>query len=519
MPVDPDLVILEGWEKYGRPIVGESRAAAAAIMNNGIWSGFYATSLSDCRLLPARVGTGAMLETRDSSAGGPYMNFPTTYGRCIGGCHMEVQLLSGYAAVVAFSNLDAGNANNWTVGVYIDRSTGEIQLRRGFYNATILETAPNLLVDDSVYCIEWDICPKSSGGYAKVWVDKVLVIDYTGDTAGEPANGITGIIVAPYFCPVDHNYFWLYTSDVDNGEEPALTQPLIYTDFPDALDGTPDSVPTQGILGYGDRTGNTVSSNDDTIYLMEAVANVSGTLDEIGWRQSATNATAKWKICIYSDASGSPDSLLGSSVEQTGFLPSQWMFAALQTPVAIVEGTSYWIGVHHNANTTADRGPADIMGMADGQTYESGLTDPAVAAPQTNSHSIVGKLSGIGATDHVKFMGCTQIDENAQPYTVLDAAAEQDLFTFPTFPVAPTTIYGVQMSALMQKTEAGAVTADLDILSDATTGNGDNPAQAISSGGFAWMLSFFKNDPDGDVAWVKAQLDAAKYGYSVDSLV
>jgi hypothetical protein len=92
---------------------------------------------------------------------------------------------------------------------------------------------------------------------------------------------------------------------------------------------------------------------------------------------------------------------------------------------------------------------------------------------------------------------------------------QEDLFNPPAIPGTPTGVHHVSVKAFGYRTDAGARTVDLRIKSGASTYSGSYAGQTPNALTPSWMTTDFRKDPNGNIAWTKANLDASKFGYKL----
>ena len=90
------------------------------------------------------------------------------------------------------------------------------------------------------------------------------------------------------------------------------------------------------------------------------------------------DSTTKFKVVIYSDnGSNLPNALLATSDEYVGWTNGSWMSVVFQTPLAVTNGTKYWIG--HIIDTQKNHGCEVNAGYTykyKSTTYSSGPVTP-----------------------------------------------------------------------------------------------------------------------------------------------
>jgi len=488
---EPDYEFMDGFDKYG--IIGTD--FGIALIDDNEWSSTGGT----LNIAAALVGNGTCLAAGST---GPSVSktLPSNYARCIGGVTLKV----AFASFSTTISLNDGGTNQMQV---IVNSTGALSVAR---NGTSLASQTGVFADGETKCVEWDIMIADSGGWAKVWIDSLLVLNFSGDTkntANAYYNALS--INLGQSRSVDHFYSWHYISNVDAGETPCLTNPVIETQ---QVSAESSCASTWGANFFQYRDGPS-SRNQvvNALHLRKIVTNDSGNLDGVYFWKNGANGTAKYIPALYSDSSGSPNALLKTGSEVTGaasgtnYLP----FASSQ---AVTPGTTYWIGFLTN---TADTGGIYSGGndsnegwLRSGLTYASGAPNPVGGGSAVQSFLIMGKLSG--GSDRADTLNHDIVSDLA--YNLLTAANVEDLYTFPALSVNPSQIYSVAVKNYMKRADAGVRTVDVRLKSSSTTSSGSGGTQAPTTGG-GWISSNYRKDPNGNIDWVKAALDAATAGY------
>jgi hypothetical protein len=77
----------------------------------------------------------------------------------------------------------------------------------------------------------------------------------------------------------------------------------------------------------------------------------------------------------------------------------------------------------------------------------------------------------------------------------------------PNHPASGNEVFGIRVTSWARKDDAGAASFRNGIFSDATVANGADQALSTS---YASYSDIFQDDPDGDVQWTTAAIDALK---------
>jgi hypothetical protein len=84
----------------------------------------------------------------------------------------------------------------------------------------------------------------------------------------------------------------------------------------------------------------------------------------------------KGRLGIYSDSSGSPSELLGSTGEVEGSAAFGWRVSALDEPVEISSGTYYWLAMMFDSPAGTYEETTTDVGESNADTYSDGFADP-----------------------------------------------------------------------------------------------------------------------------------------------
>jgi hypothetical protein len=108
-----------------------------------------------------------------------------------------------------------------------------------------------------------------------------------------------------------------------------------------------------------------------------------------------------------------------------------------------------------------------------------------------------------------------EVPINIDDYNASAVVGAKDLFNVADISFAPYKIYGVQVAMVAQKDESGLRVVNTRLVSNGVEVAGSNLVLALNS--FNWKRDFYALNPDGNVAWTKAAVDALKIGYEVNT--
>ncbi len=504
MPATPDFEFIDGFDKYDHTeyYTGVYQLART-LMSQGEWSFVDGSIYLDVALGSSAAGRGLALGNGNNIQKYVY----GSYARLIGGCYHKL----GVSTASRNTLISCNNTGVANLSLSIQASTGDLCLHLGTNAGTILATAAGVAPSPSVHCIEWDLCPHNTLGYARVWVDGILVINYTGDTANTATNGYDTMLIAAsvnQFSYIDHFYSWHYLSTVNTGETPALTNPYIETSY--GYTETQSDF-TVGQMMYPSELGqlsNDVVTSNAVLY-RKITPTENCTLNSIVFIPSSTTPTASTRAMLYADTAGSPSgSPLATSADKTGLVNNANSFYAIS--YALVGGTSYWLAIHLGAISQNVANTAVSGGKTQTATFTAGAPVAGSFTSDVNQYRIAALTTGTATEKDILNMKPPRDLAYVQSGTV----NAQDLYKFTPLSLTPTAIYSVALKARLMRTDTGVRTVALKSVSNGATVTGPTFAPA---GTPQYQQQMFSKNPDGLIPWTKATLDAADFGYKVIS--
>jgi hypothetical protein len=513
----PDYIFTEGFDKYGPP--GEINIQTN-IVAWGEWSSLLVNgSFSAITLVAALSGPGQALSIAEGGSSGNAVlskTVPGNFPRIVGGYTFKVATLaSGTAQGITFSD---GGTDQLSIGINV---AGQIEVRRGSQFAALIATSAQSVSAGSVNYLAYDVTFSAAAGIVKIWLNNTLTsINLTGQNTKVSANAYmnslrigAGTNVNAYNITFDHFYFWGFLA-AGGSELPALTTPIIQTDFPNG-DSAVAFTFGAGVLGNAFMTTTTTNApGANRLSLRKYTPEVSGTLTAINLIPGATSAGVKNKPVLYSDSAGAPNTLLSTGSEVVGMTAGTALNLPLTTPQTVTAGTQYWLGFITDTSVALNLSDAGTLGYGAANTYTGGApgTAPAMTAG-LSSWLIWGTVTGVSSN-------WGQVDKNPAlgtlSYNYSSTVGNEDLLTFPALAVTPTNIYSAAIKANVTRSDSGARTVDLRMKSGATTGSGNTTgiSPALSPG---IIGSYFPVDPNTGVTWAPSALNASTGGLKVAS--
>ena len=340
------MLFTEGVEKYGP--VNSSTTNVVALLTQNEWT----TAANATIVSPAGFPGTAIQLVGGGSVG---KTLTANQARLTGGLRFSGNL-QGQHILMQF--LDGGTVQS-TITL---ETTGVFHLYSG--SSTAL-AAGGVISANSVHFLEWDISFGSSAAY-EVWLDGVSLFSGTGDTAAGTVHDYANqIAISQSFGLLIFRDLYLDTSFVAN------TNPVIRTQR-----ATGDSTVAfsfgAAILGQGySATTSTNSPGANTLFLRKFTPSASGTLNSVSCVPQ-TSTAAKYRAVCYTDASGSPGSLLSSGTEVIGTTAATALTGNLVTPQSLTGGTPYWIGFLTDTSVLLAQVDTSATGVKVAATYSSG---------------------------------------------------------------------------------------------------------------------------------------------------
>jgi hypothetical protein len=533
-----DFEFFDGFDTYGRtgfrPVVAGVEDARSTLLA-GDWTSVLAWGLGSslaqvtCTVIDALGGTGNGLRVAQTGnvagwAGGLSKTLPASCKRITVNLSAKVSLSSYFRQAIVFG--DTG-IDQFAVTI---ESSGQIGVRKGDGTSTtaiygtLIATSNEAVSDGEQFHLDLDVEVDGSAGVVKAYLNGVATslqataLD-TQATANATANELrivatgSNTVLGGSWIDVDHLNVRGYISG--GGSAIIRTNMIVETQFPTG-DYSIDFVFGAAVLG--DDAARTTAVNTpgaNQIVLRRFTPEADGTLDSITVLPETTNALAKFKAALYSDAAGVPDTLITDGVEVVGCTSGVELTGALVTPHAFTAGTPMWLAFYGDSAISLRLADDTLSGRRLARTYGSGAPGSAAAATAGLSDWLVfGNVSGVAAD----FWSVLNNDpfSGDLAYMTSSTPSDQDLFTFPILSSTPTTIYSVAVKAVMRRADAGARTVDLQTKSAATTGAGAQSGLALPTTWFT-AASYFDTDPDTAAAWNASGVNLAKHGYKIAS--
>jgi hypothetical protein len=502
------VLFIEGFDKYGTPgYPGTSTLLVAewTIAGGGM---SISTPLSSTGQ-SLSMGNGQISKT-----------LPGDFNRLVGGYRFKSNL---GGAGLQKCGIFLGDSNVNQVSVYALSGSGFIGISNGLnvgQGGVPLATTTLSIKANSIHYLEWDITIGAAGAYF-VWLDGVLVLSGNGnsDVSGNGTANQFMMYSNDSTCLFDDVYVFSTSGPTHNAV--LLTNPRIETQYPIA-DSVVQFTNDATILGpiisslIGD-PGTTDIIVNNHLHLVQVTPSVNMTLNTIVVN-TIGNPIENWTAVVYSDLTGDPHTLLAQSTDTMGRTDENQF--DLLTPLAVIAGTPYWIGVLYHTDITVNNNGYIGINVTDNLlsgrratlTYSSGppSTAPLMSIAQA-TYSFHGLCTGAAHN---------WVSENRNPppgdlsFTSSSTPGHEDLFVFPNLTTHPTAIYTAAVKAYVKLTDTGNRSADLRMKSSGTDSAGSSSGQ-IPSTSYEWIESFFDNDPATSAPWTESGLNTAVSGIKV----
>ena len=495
------LLFLSGFDIFGA--ANSNSAVVISMLTAGEWN---STTGSANIVAPLSSAGQAISVIANSSL---VKTLAASYARLIGGMRFSSPLVS--SAGIQF--LD-GASNQ--CGILLN-TAGTIAVRNGsFSTGTVLGTSTATITANSTHYLEFDISFGNSANY-QLWLDGVSILSGTGDTTTTANNTASGFSLitsgASSALVVDDLYVFDTTGSANNAV--LLTSPRIETQFP-AGDGTVQFTAGAAILGTSvSRGGSNQSTAANQFRVRPFTPAANMTLSSISFLPSATNASVQLRPVVYTDSAGAPSSLMSAGSTSTGTTSGTVKTLALTTPQALTAGTQYWLGfmcdiLVATSLTGLDATTTDRIATS---TFASGAPGTAPATSAAAATLIWGNVTSTGVNWYEVSQNPAQ---GAQSYLFDATTGHEDLYTFASLATNPSTVHAVAVKANCSRSDSGARTVSMRMLSGGTDSGGSATGQTPGTS-YGWLTSLFATDPNTSAAWLPANVNAAQVGFKIDT--
>jgi hypothetical protein len=242
---------------------------------------------------------------------------------------------------------------------------------------------------------------------------------------------------------------------------------------------------------------------------------MSGGIGSVTFTQSATvPTTANTKCALYATSPGTPPPPTTLLASATAAIDCSTIGAGgsitftFSPPVAVVAGTTYAVGVVHDASV------GNIQGVSAGssinfatQSYAAfPVNNPTGLAPASPAYRMT-----ISLAPAANWMVVSEAQQDATTSYVYDSTpGDQDFYTIASIASTPVSTVAVTTRAYMQKSDAGSRTAAVQLKSGATTVA--SPTLTLTASGWLWAWRTDVTDPATGAEWTAAAVNNAQIG-------
>jgi hypothetical protein len=255
------------------------------------------------------------------------------------------------------------------------------------------------------------------------------------------------------------------------------------------------------------QVNNTITAGSASY--MPFVAATSGTLSSILFTL-ALSYTGNLKCTIYADSgSNRPSTPITSATIITNPAAGPITFN-FPTPLAAVQGTTYWIGMVGDTTLAAA-----INGRSAGNTgYIIAGTYAAFPASNPTGVTAINNTPWIWSLTITPGVNALLVSEAQQDaaisYVYSSNPGDADFYGIASIAATPATVIGVTTRAYMQKSDAGTRTSAVQLKSGASTVA--SPTLTLTPSGWQWAWRMDLVDPATSAAWTAAAVNAAQIG-------
>lgn len=525
------LIGIEGFEKYGPAGATTFEAYNAAnLMNFNATLTFMPSQSMQSEWVPVSEFTNGLgiitgLNGRGKALGcsagnNPLQMFrtlPTNYARMIFGFAfketMQAGNTGGYGGLCFYDGVTA------QCGISIN-VLGQIVIWRGEVSfGTVIYASAPLVIPNTRNYLEVDITVHNSAGAFTIWLNGNQITTMSSqNTRGGTSNNYMNTFSPRVGSSMKFAWDDMYWRDNTDG----LATP--YGDCGIAgLTPTGDSSvqfsPALSTLGpwYVNQVVATNNGGANQLLLVPVTPTTNMTINSVQAFPDTTSGSINNKGVIYADSAGSPGALLSSGTQVTGMTTNIVLNLPLVTPQALTGGTQYWIGLISDTNWLqwlSDQWTT--KGQFKSNTYASGAPNPAgTMGGSFNTPMFWGSCTG-APNNYENLIGSPppNIVGTNLAYNQSSTVGQEDLFTYSSLPVTPTTVFAIKISTFAAKSDSGARTFTNQIKSSTTDQAG---ATQTLNGNYVWYSDLYLTDPHTGIAWTGSGVNALTAGYKLTS--
>jgi hypothetical protein len=221
-----------------------------------------------------------------------------------------------------------------------------------------------------------------------------------------------------------------------------------------------------------------------------------------------TGYTGNMKCTIFANSgSNTPGAVLGSATPIVNPAAGNNTFT-FSTPVAVTQGTPYWVGFMADAAGGTWSVAAGTTGLQQiGTTYAAFPT----ASPTTGVGSLPIFTANLTPTAGINYALTAEAQQDAaNTYVSSATVAQSDLYGIAPIAATPATTIAVVTRGYMQKSDAGTRNAAIQLKSGASLVN--SGSAALGAGTWGWLYRVDQVDPATSAAWTATAVNNAQIG-------
>jgi hypothetical protein len=275
-----------------------------------------------------------------------------------------------------------------------------------------------------------------------------------------------------------------------------------------AVQWTPSGA-TVPVTPFAQTTTAATGGNGVTKYV-PFIAPCTGTIGTVT-APITTAGTVNIKCAIYASSGTAPTTSLGSAtapVTNPGVGTATWTFG---TPVAVTQGTQYWVGTCCDASSGVFGAFALGLGGLNGSTtYASfpAANPSSLTASAAPAHAItITPTAAINAP-----MVADNAQDGATTYNYSSTVGQSDLYGISAISSTPASVVAVTTRAYLQKSDAGTRNVAVQLKSGSTTVSSTSAALNTTWG---WQSRTDTTDPATGAAWTAVGVNNAQVGVVV----
>lgn len=493
-------LMVEGFDKYGAANVNAT--AVNALLTAGEWTTSAGSNTAIVAPLSSN-GFGLLISGNQNIA----KTLAASYSRLIGGFRFS-------STLGANSGITLQDTTTAQASVTIN-TTGTVSVRNGAFAGTALGTSASSITANTSHYLEFDITFGNSANY-QVWMDGVSILSGTGDTTGSANNNANVILLGgPTGTNITFDDFYLFDTAGSVNNAALLTSPRVETQFPVADSSVQFAVGAAILGSSASRSSTPVNTAANQFRVRPFTPTRNMTVIAVVFLPNASNASINLRPVAYSDSASVPGTLLSAGSTVVGMTAGAAVTMPLTTPQALMAGTQYWLGFMCDISVTS--GLTGLDGTNTDRTATSTFASGAPGTAPATSASLAALTWGsVTLASPVNWYEVSQTPPQGAYSNLTDSTTgHEDLYTFGSLsPVS--TVHAVAMKANCARSDSGARTVSMRMLSGGTDGGGASTGQTPATS-FGWLTSLFATDPATGAAWSPTAVNAATAGFKIDS--